>query len=121
MIFQNPVSKKSFELRDLEADFFRQALEKFRSNIRWSAFENFAFNPGSPIYARRKSYGRLTKDPLYQALQDMWLQLGINQGEIQDDRRKGEKSFATRREESTSRKAGNQSYVPHSRKLEVTG
>jgi hypothetical protein len=35
----------------------------------------------------------LVLDPLYRALQDMWLQLGVNQAEIQDDRPAGEKSF----------------------------
>jgi hypothetical protein len=93
MIVKNPVTNNRFELTAAEASFFRQALEKFHANVRWSAFENFAFNPRSPIYARRKSYGKLTKDPLYRALQDMWLQLGVNQGEIQDDRPKGGKTF----------------------------
>src|SRR5947207_15011870 len=93
MVFQNPVTNSSFELSGADGDFFSRALEKFHTNTRWSTFENFAFSPRSPIYARRKSYGRLVRDPLYQALQDMWLQLGVNQGEIQDDRPEGEKAF----------------------------
>lgn len=93
MIFQNPITKKTFELTGSEADFFRLALKKFQGNAKWSAFENFAFSPRSPIYARRKSFGRLSKDPLYRTLQDMWLQLGVNQGEIQDNRPEGEKAF----------------------------
>ncbi len=93
MMVENPVTKDRFELTQAEAEFFARALSKFRENVDWSAFESFAFNPGSPIYARRKSYGRLVMDPLYRALQDMWLQLGVNQGEVQDDRTQGEKSF----------------------------
>lgn len=93
MIVENPVTKDRFELSQLEAEFFARALTKFRENVDWFAFETFAFNPSSPIYARRKSYGRLVMDPLYRALQDMWLQLGVNQGEVQDDRPQGEKSF----------------------------
>ena len=94
MVFQNPVTKENFELEGADADFFRRALDKFSSNANWwSSFENFAFGPNSPIYARHKSYGRLVKDPLYRALQDMWLQLGVNQGEVQDDRPEGEKAF----------------------------
>jgi hypothetical protein len=93
MVFQNPVTKDNLELDGAEAVFFRRALVKFHSNVPWSSFENFAFNPDSPIYARRKSYGRLVKDPLYRALQDMWLQLGVNQGEVQDDRAEGEEAF----------------------------
>jgi len=93
MVFRNPVTKETFELDGAEADFFRRALDKFNSNPNWFSFENFAVGPSSPIYARRKSYGRLVKDPLYRALQDMWLQLGVNQGEVQDDRPEGEKAF----------------------------
>jgi|SRR3954469_12462382 hypothetical protein len=93
MIFQNPITNDSFELDGMDAGFFQRALEKFHGNARWSAFENFAFSPRSPIYARRKSYGQLVRDPLYRALQDMWLQLGVNQGEVQDDRPEGEKAF----------------------------
>lgn len=93
MNVENPVTKGRFELGQAEAEFFARALTKFRANVDWSAFETFAFNPGSPIYARRKSYGRLVLDPLYRALQDMWLQLGVNQGDVQDDRPAGEKSF----------------------------
>jgi hypothetical protein len=93
MVFKNPITNQSFELDGVAADFFGRALEKFHNNTRWSAFESFAFSPTSPIYARRKSYGRLVRDPLYRALQDMWLQLGVNQGEVQDDRPNGEKAF----------------------------
>jgi hypothetical protein len=93
MIFENPVAKDLFELSQAEAEFFGRALNKFNQNVNWSVFETFAFDPKSPIYARRKSYGRLVLDPLYRALQDMWLQLGVNQGEVQDDRLPGEKTF----------------------------
>jgi len=99
MLFQNPVTNDHFELKGIEAEFFRRALKKFQSNISWVSFENFAFNSSSPIYARRRSYGRLTKDPLYRALQDMWLQLGVNQGEVQDDRTGKEKGFCREVEE----------------------
>jgi hypothetical protein len=103
MVFQNPVTKDKFELDGADADFFSRALDKFRSNANWSSFENFAFSPSSPIYARRKSYGRLVTDPLYRALQDMWLQLGVNQGEVQDDRREGENAFCREVDEGQGR------------------
>ena len=93
MILENPITKDKLELSESEGDFFGRAVKKFHDNASWSAFEGFAFGPTSPIYARRKSYGRLVMDPLYRALQDMWLQLGVNQGEVQDDRSQGEKSF----------------------------
>jgi len=93
MRVENPVTRDKFELDQAESEFFSRALSKFHRNADWADFESFAFNPSSPIYARRKSYGRLVLDPLYRALQDMWLQLGVSQGEVQDDRPKGEKSF----------------------------
>ena len=93
MTVKNPVTSDTFELNQAENEFFDRALSKFSKNVNWAEFENFVFNPSSPIYSRRKSYGRLVLDPLYRALQDMWLQLGVNQGEVQDDRPKGEKSF----------------------------
>jgi hypothetical protein len=93
MVFQNPVTKETFELDGADSEFFRRALGKFNSNPNWFSFQNFAFGSSSPIYARRKSYGQLVKDPLYRTLQDMWLQLGVSQGEVQDDRPEGERSF----------------------------
>ncbi len=99
MVFQNPVTNDNLELDGADADFFLRALDKFHSNASWSSFENFAFSPRSPIYARRKSYGRLVRDPLYRALQDMWLQLGVNQGKVQDDRGEGEKAFCRKVDE----------------------
>ena len=93
MNFKNPVTSEQFELPEREAAFFRGALARFSSNTHWISFESFAFGPASPIYARKRSYGRLVKDPLYRALQDMWLQLGVNQGEVKDDRAPGVKEF----------------------------
>lgn len=103
MVFQNPVTNENFELDGADAVFFRRVLEKFHGNARWFPFQNFAFGTNSPIYARRKSYGRLVKDPLYRALQDMWLQLGVNQGEVQDDRPEGEKAFCREGDEGRER------------------
>lgn len=106
MVFKNPVTKDNFELDGADADFFRRAMDKFHRNAYWWSFERFAFSPSSPIYARRKSYGRLVTDPLYRALQDMWLQLGVNQGEVQDDRLKGEKAFCLKADEGREREGG---------------
>ncbi|MEK7560211.1 MAG: hypothetical protein AAB522_02840 [Patescibacteria group bacterium] len=72
-------------LSEEEKAFLNGALARFQKNVHWGAFENFAFGPQSPIYARRRTFGQLTKDPLYLALQDMWLELGIKQGEVTND------------------------------------
>ena len=93
MNFENPVTGEEFELSQSEARFFEAALARFSRNTYWGSFENFAFGPRSPIYARKISFGRLVRDPLYRALQDMWVQLGVNQGEVKDDRAPGEKGW----------------------------
>lgn len=95
MKVENPITNEKFDLSDKEAEFFNRALQKFKQNCKWTPFENFAFGTNSPIYFRHKSFGNLRKDPLYRALQDMWLQLGVNQDEITDDRKPGEKSFCS--------------------------
>ena len=95
MKVKNPITKEKFELSDVEAKFFDRALQKFNQNCQWPPFENFAFGTNSPIYSRHKSFGKLKKDPLFRALQDMCLQLAVNQGELADDRKPGEKSFCS--------------------------
>lgn len=65
-----------------EKKFYRQALKRFHENTRWLTFEEFAFGMKSPIYRGRDSHLDVLKDPLFRALQDMSLQLGVQQGVI---------------------------------------
>ena len=69
-------------LTETEKKFYRQALKKFRANIGWLAFDEFAFGRQSPIYSHRKSHLDVLKEPLFLALKDMSLQLGVQQGMI---------------------------------------
>ena len=69
-------------LTEEEKKFYSQALTKFRQGVPWVSFEQFAFDPGSPIYKRHRSHLEVLKDPFYLALEDMWLQLGVQQGLI---------------------------------------
>lgn len=59
-----------------------RAVRQFRGNADWFSFDEYLFSPRSPIYARRRSHLDVLKDPLYLALKDMWLQLGVQQGMI---------------------------------------
>lgn len=70
------------KLSSAEKQFYRQALKKFQRNTDWLAFDDFAFGVRSPIYDRRRSHLDVLKSPLYLALKDMSLQLGIQQGLI---------------------------------------
>jgi hypothetical protein len=86
-------------LSDVEKRFASQALSKFRANMDWVAFDDFAFGLRSPIYDRHKSPKEVLQSPLYLALKDMSLQLGIQQGKIAPSRStksgsKGEKAIA---------------------------
>ena len=74
------------DLTEEEKKFYSQALTKFRQGMPWVSFEQFAFDPGSPIYKRRRSHLEVMKDPLYLALEDMWLQLGVQQGLIAEEK-----------------------------------
>ena len=85
MKYVNRRNKFEVDLRGLteeEKKFYSQALTKFRQGVPWVSFERFAFDPGSPIYKRHRSHLEVLKDPLYLALEDMWLQLGAQQGLI---------------------------------------
>jgi hypothetical protein len=70
------------ELSATEKEFYRRALRKFQENTDWVAFDEFAFGMKSPIYDQRRSHLDVLKSPLYLALKDMSLQLGIQQGLI---------------------------------------
>jgi hypothetical protein len=69
-------------LTKAEKLFYREALKKFHSNLSWLAFDEFAFGMRSPIYRGRNSHREVLKDPLFLALKDMSLQLGVQQGII---------------------------------------
>ncbi len=82
MKYCNPDTKRQIELGDLsehEERFYREALERFRRGANWLSFEDFAFSPKSPIYSQRRSHVEVLQNPLYLALKDMWLQLGVRQ------------------------------------------
>jgi hypothetical protein len=63
-----------------ESDFLRQAEKKYRSNAHWFEFEDFAFGMRSPLFSRHRSHLDVLRHPLYLALKEMWLDLGVKQG-----------------------------------------
>jgi len=85
MRYVNSKTKFSIELGSLtesERAFYEKAVRQFRRNVDWLSFEEFVFSPSSSIYARRRSHLEVLRAPLYLALKDMWLQLGVQQGMI---------------------------------------
>jgi len=72
-----------------EKKFYKQAIKRFRENTKWLSFDEFAFGMRSPIYNGRRSHIEVLENPLYLALKDISLQLGVQQGLIR--RKKSER------------------------------
>ncbi len=108
MKYVNKRTGVTIELRELteeERRFYERAGREFKRGVYWLEFEELAFGAGSPIYKGKKSDLDVTKQPLYRALEDMWLELGIRQGEVSAERT--EKRRGKRRKEKRGGKAAN--------------
>jgi len=89
MRYHNPKSGFEIDLGHLDAEkrrLFDASQEKFRKNVSWFEFEQVFFSYSSPIFSRAKNRADVLNEPLFHALKDMWLQLGIDQGFVADDR-----------------------------------
>lgn len=83
MRYHNPDSGLQIDLSGLDGErkrFYRVAAEKLDENVGWLEFEEFAFSFDSPVFRASRSRREVLSDPLYLALKDMWLRLGIMQG-----------------------------------------
>ena len=92
MHYINPKSGLDIDLGELspeKARFFDAARRQFRKNASWFEFEQLIFSFTSPLYKDLKSRADVVKEPLFAALKDMWLELGIKQGFVAapDDRK----------------------------------
>ena len=65
-----------------EQVFLDRAQRKYRRNVGWFEFEDFAFGMRSPLFSKTRSHRNVLENPLYIVLRDMWLQLGVQQGFI---------------------------------------
>jgi hypothetical protein len=65
-----------------EEQFLGRAQAKLAEGADWLAFEDFAFGPRSPLFSKARSQQDVLKHPLYLALREMWLELGVRQGKI---------------------------------------
>jgi hypothetical protein len=83
MRYCNPDSGLRIDLSDLHGErkrFYQVATEKLNENVAWLEFEEFAFSFDSPVFRASQSRREVLSDPLYLALKDIWLRLGIMQG-----------------------------------------
>lgn len=53
-------------LTGVEKRFYNEARRRFRRNVGWLDFDEFAFGMGSPIYAQHRSHLDVVRQPLYQ-------------------------------------------------------
>ena len=94
-----------------ELQFLREAEKKYRANANWFDFEDFAFGMRSPLFSRQRSHLDVLSHPLYLALKEMWLDLGVKQGlvsaskpeEEQFARRKARRSRSPHQERNSSK------------------
>jgi hypothetical protein len=71
-----------------EANFYRNAMRYYRRKPDWFGFHEFVFGPYSLMYNKIKSQAQVTGTPMYEALKAMWLQLGVEQGDVKPDKAK---------------------------------
>lgn len=110
MVYINRRTAAKVVLSKLDAQqqkFYRDALEKFRGNVPWSEFWNFAFGMKSPLYSHRTSHLDVLRDPLYEALTDMWLELGVRQGLVAETQPSERRAHAQRRSKARGRQTAN--------------
>ena len=71
-----------------QARFYRNAMRYYRRKPDWWGFHEFAFGPYSLMYEMIKGRKKAIGTPMYEALKAMWLQLGVEQGEVGTDKPK---------------------------------
>ena len=82
-------------LNDTERRLYRRALKEFQKNVNWLEFDHFVLGKHSALYNGKRSHLEVLKHPLYLALKDMWLQLGVRQGMIAKSKvTKGQEALA---------------------------
>jgi hypothetical protein len=102
MVKQAALATDDQSLTAEEQAFLKRARGKYRDNADWLEFEEFAFGSRSPIFASTRSHRDVLQHPLYEALKEMWLDLGVRQGRIAASP-KGEDVHAPRRTSSRRR------------------
>jgi len=92
-------------LNDEERSFFQLAYREFKKNVPWLAFDELVFGTRCPLFSRSRSYPDVLEHPLFLALKDMSIQLGVQQGLIaRPGSRKGA-AVAERRKKARRRQA----------------
>src|SRR6266516_4228313 len=118
MSVKQQIDARTNSLSMTERDFLRQAEQKYRSNANWFEFEDFAFGMRSPLFSRQRSHLNVLRHPLYLALKEMWLDLGIRQGLVSPSKRQEE--HLARRKAQGSGASGQERHRPKERNVETS-
>jgi hypothetical protein len=70
------------DLNPEERAYLKRGRAMFAKNTDWFEFESFAFGMRSPVFSKTRTHRKIRENPLFLALQDMWLQLAVQQGRI---------------------------------------
>jgi hypothetical protein len=83
MRYRNRESGVDLDSTQLDGErkaFFLSAVKQFHADVNWFEFERIAFGFRSPVFQQARSRQDVLTDPLFLALKDMWLRLGVEQG-----------------------------------------
>ena len=69
-------------LNEEERAYLKRGRAMFAKNTDWLEFEGFAFGMRSPVFSKTRTHRNIRENPLFLALTDLWLQLGVQQGHI---------------------------------------
>jgi hypothetical protein len=72
------------QLTERQAALYKEALRLLRKKINWDDFYGFVFRDRSPVFEGLALQSDAIGTPLYTSLQQMWLQLGVEQGGVRD-------------------------------------
>src|SRR5438067_10799455 len=122
MRYRNRESGVDLDSTQLVGDrkaFFLSALKQFHADLNWFEFERIAFGFRSPVFQQARSRQDVLTDPLYLALRDMWLCLGVNQGLVAPNTEVPSGSKATKGRKAHSNRTARVGHVAASNKPRV--
>lgn len=99
MRYRNPETDADIDLGELDPPrklLYERAQKLFRSNTSWFTFERMAFSFYSPLFDGITDRKEVVRSPLFKALQDMWLQLGVNQGYVAPKKKSDDRTPETK-------------------------
>jgi hypothetical protein len=118
MRYRNPETGVDLDLGELDPPrklLYERAQKLFRNNASWFTFERMAFSGYSPLFQGVTDRKAVVRSPLFKALQDMWLTLGVNQGYVAPKKKADARTTETKTRPAHSNRAASLRDVAPSR------